>query len=204
MMRSEVELSLNRPREPEEYQQALQVLQAEIDAMTRMVEKLLLRARADAGTLKANRTRIDLVDLLQEVAARWRGAACQKGLGLELRVPDAGTALADEDLMRRTLDNLMDNAIRCSSDPARIRITARQSAGAWLIQVMDQGPGVPAELRERIFERFARMDPVRTRTASGTGLGLPLSRAFMRAQGGDLRLGAEPGWSSVFELSLPD
>jgi heavy metal sensor kinase len=204
VMAGEVELSLNRPRSRTEYRQVLQVLQAELSGMTRMVEKLLLLARADAGTLKADRARIDVVDLLHEVAGRWTVIAGRKGLEFELQVPDAGTALGDEDLTKRALDNLIENAIRWSSAPARICVRARRGEGRWLIQILDQGPGVPGELREHIFERFGRTDRVRSRSAGGTGLGLPLSRVFMRAQAGDLRLGAEPGWGAVFELTLSD
>lgn len=208
VMGAEVELGLNRPRSESEYRQALRVLQAEIGGMTRMVEKLLLLTRADAGTLKANRSRIDLVDLLHEVIARWRSAADRKALKLELQVPDAGTALADDDLMRRALDNVIDNAIRCSSAPGQVRVRARHEDGSWLIEVMDQGPGVDEDLRPHLFDRFAGSNGARPRggpiTGGGTGLGLPLSRAFMRAQGGDLRLGSEPGWGAVFELYLPD
>lgn len=203
VMRSEVELSLSRPRSAAEQRQALEVLQVEIGGMSRMVEKLLLLARADAGTLKANRIRVDMVDLLHEVVARWKQSARRKGLELELEVPDAGTVLADEDLTRRALDNLIDNAVRCCSPPARLRVRAQHPEGTWVIQVMDQGPGIPADLHQHVFERFARVDRVRTPATGGTGLGLPLSRAFMRAQSGDLRLGAEPGWTAVFELSLP-
>jgi signal transduction histidine kinase len=204
VMAAEVELGLNRPRSEMEYRQALRVLQAEIGGMTRLVEKLLLLTRADAGTLKANRSRVDLVDIVHEVVARWRSAARRKAVELELQVPDAGTALADEDLFRRALDNVIDNAIRCSASPGRVRVHVRHRDRAWLIQVMDQGPGVPEALRDHIFERFGSVDGVRTRAGGGLGLGLPLSRAFMRAQSGDLMLGAEQGWSAVFELCLPD
>jgi signal transduction histidine kinase len=127
----------------------------------------------------------------------------RKGVRLEVQVPATGEAQADEELTRRALDNLMDNAIRYSGG-ATVRLTAARAGDEWRIRVMDVGAGVPEDLRAHIFERFARADRARAhQTGAGTGLGLPLSRAFMRAQGGDLRLVAEPGWGAVFELRLP-
>jgi two-component system OmpR family sensor kinase len=203
LMGTEAELSLSRPRSPDEYRRTLEVLQAEIGHMTQMVDRLLLLARADAGDLQVRRERIDLVDFLHEAAARWQAVAERRGIEIHLEVPEAGTALADEGLTRRALDNLVDNAIRHSGGRT-IVIRARPEAGTWLVQIMDRGPGIPPELRAHVFERFGKTDKARVNEGTtGAGLGLSLSLAFMRAQGGDLRLGGEPGWGAVFELRLP-
>lgn len=203
IMATEVELSLGRSRTEEQYRQTLGVLEDEIDSMSRMVETLLLLARSDANQLRPRRSALDMVDFLHEAVARWQ-AVSGNAVKLELDVPLTGEALADEELTRRALDNLIDNAVRYSGG-GPVRLHAVHAEGGWLIRVMDAGPGVPKELRAQVFERFARADRARAhQVGGGTGLGLPLSRAFMRAQGGDLRLGEESGWGAVFELWLPD
>jgi signal transduction histidine kinase len=172
--------------------------------MSRMVDTLLLLARSDANQLRPRRTTLDVVDFLHEAVARWQSVAGRRDVRLDVDVPATGEAQADQELTRRALDNLVDNAIRYSAGPV-VRLHAEHDGGGWRIRVMDTGAGVPEELRGRVFERFARADRARAHQAGGgTGLGLPLSRAFMRAQGGDLRLVDEPGWGAVFEMRLPD
>jgi signal transduction histidine kinase len=112
---------------------------------------------------------------------------------------------ADLDLTRRIIDNLLDNALKHSPQGGQVRLSAGRNGAGWRFEVADQGPGVPEADRARIFERFARGDRARTPDIEGgTGLGLALSAAFARAQGGEVRLVAKPGWGAVFELWLPD
>ncbi|MBO0685335.1 MAG: hypothetical protein J2P45_19450, partial [Candidatus Dormibacteraeota bacterium] len=205
LMSTELELSLSRPRSPEEYRRVQELLQGEVQHMSGMVERLLLLARADAGQLVARRQELDVTDFLHETAARWLPVAQRRGQQIRVETPSSGTLRGDPDLTRRILDNVLDNAMRHAPAESVIRISARRARDCWLVEVADQGPGVPAEQRDQLFRRFARGDQARTPDGrSGNGLGLSLGAAFARLQGGDLRMADVPGWGAAFELSLPD
>src|SRR5262249_54104145 len=119
--------------------------------------------------------------------------------------PASGTIVADPALTRRILDNLLDNAIRHSPPGGQVRVSASVGDGGWLFAVSDEGPGIAPEHRVRIFERFARADNARARGGDGgAALGLPLSMAYARLQGGEVRLGEAVDWATVFHVWLPD
>lgn len=204
LMATELEYARARPRPALERERVLRVLQEEVHHMSEMVEKLLMLARLDAGELKPVRQRLDVTDFVHEAAARWQPAAEANGVELDVCAPGSGAILADPALTRRILDNLLDNAIRHSPDGGRVRVSAEPEDQGWLFTVGDQGPGIAAEQRGRIFERFTRADDARARDGGGAGLGLPLSMAFARLQGGDVRLGDAPGGGAVLQVWLPD
>jgi signal transduction histidine kinase len=205
LMRTELEVSLSKPAPPEEYRRVLQLLQSEVQHMTGVVERLLLLARTDAGQLKPRPERLDVADFLHDTFARWLTRASQQGVELRVEAPDSGGLEADLDLTRRILDNLVDNALRHSPRGGTVRLGAWPEGGGWVLEVADQGPGVPPEQAGRIFNRFARGDHARTPDAEGgTGLGLPLSAAFARVQGGHVKLASRPGSGAVFQLWLPE
>lgn len=206
LMRTELEVSLAKPVSKEEYQRVLRQLYSEVQHMTGVVERLLLLARADAGQLQPRREPLDVADFLHEAYGRWLTRASEWGVELQLSAPDSGTLQADLDLTRRIIDNLVENALRHSPRGAQVLLSAARDGKGWRFEVADQGPGVPEAERARIFDRFARVDAARTPDAEGgTGLGLPLSAAFARVQGGEVRLAPpRPGWGAVFEVWLPD
>jgi len=203
VMRSEVEVALARDRTPEEYKLVLQRVADEINHLARIMDQLLILARADAGALDPTLVPLDVADFVNEVGARWTPLAEKRGLTVNVEAPDSGQMLANQDLTRRILDNLLENAIRQSPVLGTIRLRAELDGAHWAITVADQGPGIPQEYRPALFERFARPDRSRARRAGGAGLGLALSAAVARAQGGTLELVSEPGWGAVFRLRLP-
>lgn len=205
LMATELEYALAKRRSTEELKRVLRLLQVEVHHMTDMVEKLLMLARIDAGQLRPARQEVDVADFVHETAARWLVTATEKGVRVEVEVPDSGAMLADPSLTRRILDNLIDNGIRHSPAGARLRVRAARDGRGWLLEVSDQGPGIPAGQNGRLFERFARSDSARARgEGGGAGLGLPLSLAFARVQGGELCMVERPGWGAVFQARIPD
>jgi len=205
LMASELEYARARPRPAAEQARILRVLDEEVRHMSEMVERLLMLARLDAGELRPANQELDVTDFVHETAARWQASAEAKGVDLQVRTPASGTVLADPDLTRRILDNLLDNAIRHSPPAGRVRVSARPAARGWLFAVSDEGPGIAGRERDRVFERFARAGDARARDGrGGAGLGLPLSMAFARVQGGHVRLDDSPGWGAVFQVWLPD
>lgn len=203
LMSTEVERTLGRDRSTAEYRRTLQLVQAELQGMAGLVERLLLLARADAGQLQAEVVELDVADLLHETAARWEALASAKDLGLDVEAPDSGIAMADPGLTRRILDNLIDNATKHSPHRGRVLLRAFKEAPDWVVEVIDQGPGISLEERAHIFERFGQLDSARTRDGSGgVGLGLALSLAFARVQGATLEVADRPGPGAVFQLRL--
>ncbi|MDQ6899647.1 MAG: ATP-binding protein, partial [Candidatus Dormibacteraeota bacterium] len=118
--------------------------------------------------------------------------------------PQAGLVLADPDLLRRVLDNLLDNALRHSPETGQVKLSAGRQGQEWWFEVADQGGGVPLGIRESVFERFTRADSARGRRSGGAGLGLALSAAVARAHSGTLELVDEAtARGATFRLRLP-
>jgi len=174
--------------------------------MSLIVDQLLTLARADSGALRPDVEHLDAADFLHETAARWIAAAGRQDVQLRINAPDSGTVDADPLLTRRILDNLIDNAIRHSPAGGVITVELRLDGDEWLFEVADQGPGIPRNERQRIFERFARVDTARTRTdgAGGAGLGLALCAAIAAVQNGEIRILDDRGRGAVFQLRVPN
>jgi heavy metal sensor kinase len=204
LMRTDVDFALTRERSPDEYRRVLGRLQRELEHLGHVAEQLLLLAQADAGRLRPMRAEVDVADLVEEVGARWRRFAEERAISLEVVSPESGTMKADPNLVGQVLDNLLDNALRHGPRPGHVRLRAEQLDGEWRFDVRDEGPGVPAELSDRIFERFTRGDPSRNRRSGGAGLGLSLSAAIARAHGGTLEvIQDEAGGGATFRLRIP-
>jgi heavy metal sensor kinase len=200
---SQVEVALNRQREPADYERVLRSVLDQVRHLTQISAQLLLIARADAGELRPERERIDVVDFVHETAARWQAAAESRRLELAVVVPDSGELEADSALTRRVIDNLLDNACRYAPELSTVRLAAYREASDWVWEVSDEGPGIPTDQQARIFERFARVDTARTREGGGAGLGLALGAAIAAAQGGSLELVERTGAGATFRLRLP-
>jgi heavy metal sensor kinase len=203
LMRTELDGALARKREPGEYRRVLLEIQQEVDRMSRMVDRLLMLARFDAGALHPAFTSVDVADMLYESAARWRPEAQRKSVQIEVEAPETGITNGDPDLLRRVLDNLLDNAVRHTPPGGQIRVAAKPAGEGWQVDIHDGGPGVPAEARPLLFQRFARLDSPRDRASGGAGLGLALSQAIAEAHGGSLILVENGSTGALFRLSLP-
>lgn len=174
-------------------------IQAEVRSLLRMIVNLLDLGRADEGRLEPAREPISLPALLDEVVAAMRPRAQESRLVLTARADDA-TLAGDPDLLRRTIENLVDNAIRYAPEDTEIAVTAVAREGTVEIRVADAGPGVPPDQRARVFERFAQAgrDPART----NHGLGLAFCKLAVEAHGGRIWIeDATPG--AVFCIALP-
>jgi two-component system heavy metal sensor histidine kinase CusS len=195
-MLGELQVTLRRDRNADEYRAALRVVEEEARRLARLVEVLLALARADAGTLNPAAIRFDVARAARLAADR--AIVAHKGADrrLTLRLAPA-TALGDPLLTGRVLDNLLDNAIRHGGERVEIAVT---TAPGWVrVAVSDDGPGIPASIRDRVFERFSREGAPST----GFGLGLAIARALAEAQGGRLSLDDGAG-GARFVLDFPD
>jgi heavy metal sensor kinase len=205
LMRSEVEGALSRSRSQDEYRRVLESLRQEVEHLSRLSDQLLILARADAGALMPAKEAIDVADFLHETAARWDGVAKKRGSRLEVAAPDHGRMEADPALLRRVVDNLIDNAVRHTANGTPVTLRGYQAGNGWNVEVADQGPGVAADHRARLFTRFGRADSARSPENGGAGLGLALSAAIARAHGGSLELvETDRQRGAVFRLHVPN
>jgi signal transduction histidine kinase len=171
-------------------------LLADADRLYRLVADLLLLARADEGAPVAPPRPVELGGLLRDVARRYAGGRLPVTV---VPAPPAWTR-GDPGGLDRVLTNLVDNAVRHAV--GRVELAVAVDGGFHLVTVVDDGPGVPDADRERVFDRFTRLDDARARDSGGAGLGLAIVAELVRRHGGSVRL-ADAGPGLRVELRLP-
>ena len=132
-----------------------------------------------------------------------RPRAASNDVRLDSRLPATFPVRADRRRLEQVLTNLVDNAIKFNKPGGEVRIGGRVEADRRILEVEDTGTGIPSESREKIFHRFYRVDPDRSREAGGTGLGLAIVKHLVQAMGGGVYVESEPGRGSTFRLTLP-
>lgn len=206
VVQNESSVALGRVDRPaSEYQDALQVIRGAGRRMARIVDDLFLLARADTGDLPIRAEPLYLNDLIAECAREARTLAAARGLRLCVDAAPDAPFEGDEMLLRRLVLNLIENAIKYTPSGGRIDVRLCVSDGTYRVEVQDTGPGVPAELRSRIFDRFVRVDAARSHPddfSSGAGLGLPIARWIAQAHGGRVELERTSAAGSLFVLTL--
>ncbi|MFL5826506.1 MAG: sensor histidine kinase [Thermoleophilaceae bacterium] len=171
----------------------------ELSRMERIVERLLLLVRAGEADFVARAEEVDLETLIEDVAMRWAEIAPRVWRVGELA---RGTIRTDQDALRIVLDALIENAVAHTEETDAIELRTRSLSGAVAIDVADEGCGIAPEALDKIFERFARADPSRTRGRDGVGLGLAIVDAIAKAHGGRCTVKSSPE-GTTFTLLLP-
>ena len=189
---------------PEQWKAPLQVLGQKGKELNRIVEDLLLASRMETGPVRLQQTVLDMRDVAQEALARADARAKLLNAEISCQFPKQPVpVLADREHLCRILDNLINNALNYSKGQPWVRVTV-SGPDTPRILVEDRGVGIPSKLRERIFERFFRVDKHGLGLPSGTGLGLHIGRQLAELHGGHLKLErTEVGKGSVFALHLP-
>jgi signal transduction histidine kinase len=186
------------------------VMQDATRRLTRIVDDLFLLARSDAGHLRPRRESFYLEELLHDATVGVRAIADRRNVHVALGQVVEAPFEGDEDLVGRLILNLLDNAIKHSPDGGRVDVTLSRAENAYEIAVVDGGGGIPDDARERIFERFVRVDDDHSRTetnpsgdTSGAGLGLAIARRIAQLHdGGLLLIDSRPG-RTEFRVTLP-
>jgi heavy metal sensor kinase len=204
MGESEVALSKD-VRSTAEYRESLSILHHEARRLSRVVDDMFTLSRADAGQYPVTPRELYLDELAADCVQSLRSLAAAKSISLSIHSPVELPIVADESLVRRMLLNLLDNAIKYTPTGGAVTVATSAAPDAVGITVADNGPGVPAELQSRIFERFFRGNQARTRSNSGAGAGLGLSIAkwIAEAHHGSLELTRSDATGSVFTARLP-
>jgi signal transduction histidine kinase len=173
------------------------------DRLALLVDRLLTLSRADTGQAKLSSDIVDIPELAEEIAEQLGVLAEEKGQSIKVRFDMVPRWIGDRMVLRQALLNLVDNAIKYTPDGGQIEIAVAQGPEGTMISVRDTGPGIPAELQSRIFDRFYRVDKARSRENGGTGLGLAIAKWAVEVNGGSLTLDPANGEGSRFRITLP-
>jgi signal transduction histidine kinase len=181
----------------------------EVARLTHMIETLLTMSRADAGQITLQKTTFPFMDLLHEIAGLVGVLAEEKEQKIILE-GNGGIALhGDKTFLGQAIMNLLDNAVKYAPAGSEIRLRLREisvaSAGERIAEltIENEGPAIPKELRERVFDRFFRIDEARSRDAGGVGLGLSIAKWAVAAHGGEIGIQESGAMHCIFYLRLP-
>ena len=203
-IRSVGEVGLRKQGSVEHYREVIGSMLEEAGRLTRLVESLLTIARADSGQIQLARTHIQILPFVREVTSLLDVLAEEKNQHLSAEGLDTVWVHADPSILRQVVINLLDNAIKYSPAGGRIWIRVLALDDKLVsIEVQDSGPGISPQHRERVFDRFYRIDEGRSRDVGGAGLGLAIAKWGAEANGGRLELACPPGGGSVFRVLLP-
>ena len=205
VLRGETEVALGKTRTVKEYQESLTLIQEEAERLSRIVEDLFILARQPIQLPTALiEESVSLTKVVADCARAAQVLADRKGVRLKLQNDSPSIALnADEELLKRMILNLLDNAVKYTPEGGEILLTlARQNGNAEIV-VRDTGIGIPATDQQRVFDRFYRVDKARSRALGGAGLGLSIARCIVEAHRGQITIESIPRHGSTFTVSLP-
>lgn len=201
-LRAHLENLLDGVEQPDT--RTLQIMLAQSERLGRLVEQLLDLSRIESGDVPLQREELSLGPLVREVLSEIEVSRADRDVHLEGDISaEVPPVYADRERVHQVLFNLLDNAVRFTPPGGQVRVTAERHNGSVDIHVADTGPGIPPEHLPRLFERFFRVDPARSRDDGGTGIGLAIARSVVEAHGGRIWADSEPGKGSVFTFELP-
>jgi two-component system, OmpR family, heavy metal sensor histidine kinase CusS len=208
-IRGEAEVALARARTVEEYRDVLESSLEEAVRLSDLIGDLLFLARAESPVTDLHRQPVNVGELLGAVREYYEVTASDGGISLlAAGAPESITAALDRPLMLRAVSNLVSNAIAHTPRGGAVTLAASATDAEIRIEVSDTGAGIPAEALPRVFDRFFRVDPSRSRTSvgtpsGGTGLGLAIVESIMNLHGGSAAIASQPGRGTCVTLRMP-
>jgi len=205
VLRGETEVALGKTRTVEEYQESLTLIQEEAERLSRIVEDLFILARQPIESpTTLIKEPVSLTEVVKDCARAAQVLAVRKGVRLKLKNDLTSIALnADEELIKRMILNLLDNAVKYTPEGGEISLALEKHNGSAEIVVRDTGIGLSEMDQQRVFDRFYRVDKARSRALGGAGLGLSIVRTIVEAHGGEITIDSTPRHGSTFTVSLP-
>jgi len=185
---------------PKDLAKTMERIEAESARMGVLVDDLLLLARLDQGR-PLERHELDLSRIVAEAVESARAVEPDRPIELEADTP--ARVIGDEARLRQVMDNLLDNVRVHTPAEKPVRVTVEAGDPEVVVSVTDEGPGLSPEVADRLFERFYRGDPARSRETGGAGLGLPIAAAIVEAHGGSVTASMPDGGGARFEIHLP-
>jgi len=204
LIRTTAELAVDGGRTNVEYLKDMVQILAEAERTTRLIDSLLLLARADAGEGGLQHELIDVSTVVREAVAQGQSLAAEKQIDLAANLGSNATAVrGDGEALRRLFFILIDNAIKYTADGGRVQVQLEALDGYAAVKVTDSGIGISESDVPHIFDRFWRADKVRSRGTGGAGLGLAIARWIVEQHRGSIEVQSESGRGSTFTVTIP-
>jgi signal transduction histidine kinase len=191
------------PPDPHTAAQFLEVIRTNASRMQRLVDDLLDLARLESGTWQPELQYVDAAEVVRSAWAPYTERAQAEGVAFTLSVADDARLYADTDALRQILTNLFDNALRHTPAGGRIQVEMMAADDGTVVSVSDTGSGIAAEHLPRVFERFYRADPARSRSQGGTGLGLSIVKHLVESHGARIDLTSALGRGTTIRMLFP-
>ncbi|MFQ5736878.1 MAG: sensor histidine kinase [Thermodesulfobacteriota bacterium] len=201
IIKSFCEVTLGRERTAADYREAIRKIGDTVNRMCDIINRILVISRLDTKTIQFKPVRVDLMDMMKDVVKLIEPAAQSKGVETKLSGHSV-TLKGDREGLMEVFTNIVENAIKYNRPNGRIEIDVSESGAGAVVVVKDTGIGIPPEEKEKIFDRFYRVDASRGLTV-GSGLGLSIVRTIVEAHGGEVHVTSEVGVGSVFRIYLP-
>ena len=208
VVRSRAEVALQRTRAPDDYVHALRAIEGETTRLSRIVDDLLMLARADVGQRPIERRRVFLDDITVDAADAARVLAARKSIRVDIEDFDETPVFGDPTLLRQLVLILLDNAIKFTNPNGSVRVAIRSAAPHAELTVSDTGVGIAPDDLEHVFERFYRGDRSRTRdgagsASNGAGLGLSIAEWIVDEHGASMEIASQPGQGTRVTVLFP-
>jgi len=201
------EVSLQRERNPDEYREAIGSMLEEAERLTRLADSLLVMSHADAGQVALQRGSFRILEPMREAAELLGVLAEEKSQSLRIEGDERAIVEGDRLILRQAFVNFLHNAVKFSPIGGTILLRARVENSKVIVTIEDSGPGIPVEHADRVFDRFYRVDPSRSREGGGAGLGLAIAKWAVEAHRGTVAVvtGSEREITSgaVLRIELP-
>jgi heavy metal sensor kinase len=197
------EAGLGETRTPAEYKEAMGSMLEEVDRLTNLVDTLLRLSHGDAGTVRLARSAIDVGQLTRDAVSSLGILAEERNQRVTVDAAEGISVTGDRLVLREAITNVVDNAIKYSPRASLIRIRVYADDHRAHLTVADEGPGIAVEDRQRIFDRFFRVDEARSRDHGGAGLGLAIAKWAVEVNGGQITVESGTNGGSVFRIVLP-
>ncbi len=204
VLRGETEVALEKERGPEDYRQSLSFIKDEAERLSRIVEDLFILAQQPIDAPALMKEPIVLNEIVDDCVRAAQVLAARKAVRLSANGgAQTLTLKGDDELLKRMLLNLLDNAVKYTPEGGEILVELTARDGSARIVVRDTGQGIPEKDQPHIFDRFYRVDTARSRALGGAGLGLSIAHMIVKAHGGEIGVESAPGVGSVFTVELP-
>jgi two-component system phosphate regulon sensor histidine kinase PhoR len=189
--------------DPELSAKFLKTIERHSNRLTNLIEDLLTISRLESGQITLQLRTIPLRAFANSLLSELQTRAKERGTVIANEIPEQLTGRADPDRLEQVFVNLVENAIKYGRSNGHVTVKGRAVNAHVELCVSDDGPGIPIEARERVFERFYRVDKARSRDAGGTGLGLAIVKHIVQSHGGKAWVESEPGQGAQFYFTLP-
>jgi two-component system sensor histidine kinase BaeS len=202
-MRAELEVALRDRNPGADASEVLDSATEEVARMSKIVDDLLTLAHRDENRLELLLEPVDLGVIANEAAAQLRPLAKEAGVQLSVEAPASAAVVADQTRLVQVVINLVDNAVKYTGSGGSVQVRVWDAPDGAGLVVSDTGAGIAPEHLSKVFDRFYRLDPARTRARGGSGLGLAICRELVEAHGGRIWADSVPGAGSTFAIALP-